>query len=152
MEFGDFGRLELELPSPNSRCQSKWEQRLPPAKELVGVDCPLQNPTTEEGSLPLVLNDLPPVHEVIVVDNNSNDRTARVARENGARVVREERQGYGSACLKGINELDDPDIVVFVDADYSDFPEEMIKVNKVTVVIIFFIVFIVPGLLPNGLI
>lgn len=79
----------------------------------------------EDGSLPLVLSDLPPVHEVIVVDNNSSDATAHVARENGAKVVQEKRQGYGSACLKGIEAVDDPDIIVFLDADFSDYPEEM---------------------------
>ncbi len=81
----------------------------------------------EEQSLPLVLNDLPQstLHEIIVVDNASTDRTAQVAQENGARVVREERRGYGSACLRGILSLNEPDIVVFLDADYSDYPEEM---------------------------
>ncbi len=81
----------------------------------------------EEASIGLVLQDLPreTLHEIIVVDNNSTDDTARVALENGAKVVGEKRQGYGSACLKGISELDDPDIVVFLDADYSDYPEEI---------------------------
>ncbi|MFQ5717509.1 MAG: glycosyltransferase family 2 protein [Nitrospinales bacterium] len=81
----------------------------------------------EEISLPLVLNDLPrdSLHEVIVVDNGSQDGTARAAQENGARVVREEKRGYGRACLKGIGALSDPDIVVFLDADYSDYPEEL---------------------------
>jgi len=88
----------------------------------VSVIIPAYN---EEQSLPLVLRDLPAVDEVIVVDNNSSDGTARVARENGAKVVREKRQGYGSACLKGISELGHSDIVVFLDADYSDYPEEL---------------------------
>jgi glycosyltransferase involved in cell wall biosynthesis len=48
-----------------------------------------------------------------------------VAEENGAKVVEEKQQGYGIACLKGISVLDDPDIVVFLDADYSDYPEEL---------------------------
>ncbi len=81
----------------------------------------------EEASIGLVLNDLPrdTLHEIIVVDNNSTDNTAQAARKHGAKVVQEKRQGYGSACLKGISELNDPDIVVFLDADYSDFPEEI---------------------------
>ncbi|MBI4384306.1 MAG: glycosyltransferase family 2 protein [Nitrospinae bacterium] len=81
----------------------------------------------EERSLPLVLQGLSrqSLHEIIVVDNGSADDTARVARENGARVVREERRGYGSACLKGIAHLDSPDIVAFLDGDYSDYPEDL---------------------------
>lgn len=69
------------------------------------------------------------VSEVVVVDNNSKDATAMVAREAGATVLFEGEQGYGAACLKGIaymNELDDkPELVVFMDADYSDYAEEM---------------------------
>ena len=82
----------------------------------------------EESSIGLVLDALPQekIHEIIVVDNCSTDATARVAQEHGARVVKEPRKGYGSACLKGIDQLDDPDIVVFIDGDFSDFPEEIV--------------------------
>lgn len=81
----------------------------------------------EEESLPLVLDALPRhlVHEVVVVDNGSTDGTARVAREKGARVVPEPRRGYGQACLTGIAALDEPEIVAFLDADFSDRPEEL---------------------------
>lgn len=81
----------------------------------------------EEKSLAHVLNDLPKdrLHQVIVVDNRSTDRTAEVARENGATVVHERRRGYGRACLTGMAALEDPDIVVFLDGDYSDYPEEI---------------------------
>ena len=82
----------------------------------------------EESSIGLVLDALPQdkLHEILVVDNGSTDATARVAQEHGARVVKEPRKGYGSACLKGIDELDAPDIVVFIDGDFSDFPEEIV--------------------------
>lgn len=84
----------------------------------------------EERSLPLVLADVPhpPVRRVVVADNNSKDATARVAREGGAVVVPAPRQGYGSACLAGLawlRENDPPDVVVFLDADYSDSPGEL---------------------------
>ena len=79
------------------------------------------------------MNDVPDfVREIIVVNNNSSDQTAKVATENGATVLHESQQGYGSACLKGITYLKEkhhpPDIVVFLDADYSDHPEEMAKI------------------------
>jgi len=84
----------------------------------------------EEASLPLVLADLPrpPVRRIVVADNGSADGTARVAREGGAEVVTAPRRGYGSACLAGLAHLRQtgpPDVVVFVDADYSDHPEEL---------------------------
>jgi glycosyltransferase involved in cell wall biosynthesis len=83
----------------------------------------------EEKSIGLVLDALPEnlIHEIIVVDNNSTDNTAKNATEKGARVVAEKRRGYGSACLKGIAELDNPHIVVFLDGDFSDYPEEIVK-------------------------
>jgi glycosyltransferase involved in cell wall biosynthesis len=83
----------------------------------------------EEASLPKVLAEIPKdlVAEVIVVNNNSSDATATVAIQNGATCLNELRQGYGYACLKGIEYAKnlEPDIVVFIDADYSDFPEQM---------------------------
>lgn len=84
----------------------------------------------EEGSIARVIEALAgtDVRRVVVADNNSIDATARVARESGAEVISAVRQGYGSACLAGLEHLRStgpPDIVVFVDADYSDFPEEL---------------------------
>lgn len=84
----------------------------------------------EENSVGAVIKDIPQdlVREVIVVNNNSTDKTSTVAKAAGATVLDETRQGYGFACLKGIDYLkkmdEKPDIVVFLDADYSDYPEE----------------------------
>ena len=87
----------------------------------------------EEGSIGRVIDALPPgwVRQVVVADNNSTDYTADVARKFGAVVVPAKRQGYGSACLAGLAYLEalpgaeHPDVVVFVDADFSDHPEQL---------------------------
>jgi len=85
----------------------------------------------EQDALPLVLRDIPrpPVRRVIVADNGSTDRTAEVALKNGAEVVHEPERGYGAACLKALAHLaaDPPDIVVFLDGDYSDHPDELLS-------------------------
>jgi len=97
----------------------------------------------EERSLPLVLADLAPflaagadgapplLRRVVVADNGSADGTARVAREGGATVVDAARRGYGSACLAALARLradGPPEVVVFLDADYSDHPDELPRV------------------------
>ena len=87
----------------------------------------------EEKSIGRVLAEVPKVvSETVVVDNNSTDHTASVAREAGATVLHEPQKGYGYACLKAINYLGQksktPDVVVFMDGDYSDYPEELPKV------------------------
>ena len=81
----------------------------------------------EEAAIGNVLQSIPAslVRRVVVVDNGSTDRTGEEARSRGATVVVEPRRGYGQACLTGIAALGDPDIVVFLDGDYSDYPEEM---------------------------
>ncbi|MBZ0167138.1 MAG: glycosyltransferase family 2 protein [Candidatus Omnitrophica bacterium] len=98
--------------------------RLPPHK-VISVIIPVFN---EEVSLPKVMGDLPRelLHEIIVVDNASTDRSAAVAAELGCRVVTECRRGYGQACLAGIAALDPvTDIVVFVDGDHSDHADQL---------------------------
>jgi len=82
----------------------------------------------EEESLPKVIADIPKfVDEIIVVNNGSIDKTADVAMKSGATVLTEMEKGYGAACLKAIDYISDKnyDIVVFLDGDYSDHPEEM---------------------------
>jgi glycosyltransferase involved in cell wall biosynthesis len=88
----------------------------------------------EQNSIARVVKDIPKswVTEIVVINNNSQDDTAAVAKEAGVTVLDEPRQGYGYACLKGIahvrNQATLPDIVVFLDADYSDYPEELPQV------------------------
>ncbi|TGE20146.1 glycosyltransferase family 2 protein [Hymenobacter elongatus] len=97
---------------------------------LIHVIIPAYN---EEQSIAHVLAEIPVglVAEVIVVDNNSGDKTAEVARAAGATVLRENRPGYGYACLCGMTYSFDrplaeqPAIIVFLDGDYSDYPAEM---------------------------
>ncbi|MBI3124025.1 MAG: glycosyltransferase family 2 protein [Ignavibacteriales bacterium] len=82
----------------------------------------------EEESIAKVISDIPPyVDEVIVVNNGSSDKTAVAAENAGATVLYEIEKGYGAACLKGIEYIEDKKykIVVFLDGDYSDYPEEM---------------------------
>ena len=87
----------------------------------------------EEKSIPYVLNDIPNfINQVIVCDNSSTDKTSEVAKNFGAKVVYEKKRGYGNACLKAISYLknlkDKPEIVVFIDGDYSDDPKQMKKI------------------------
>ncbi|NER10369.1 Glycosyl transferase family 2 [Muriicola jejuensis] len=93
-------------------------------------------PAFNEGnSIGKVVGEIPDVvSEIIVVNNNSTDQTAAEAKAAGATVLLEENMGYGYACLKGINYLQNrsktPTIVVFMDGDYSDYPEDLHKVIR----------------------
>ena len=91
-------------------------------------------PALNEGeSIGQVLNDIPGeiVEEVIVVDNGSSDNTVTVSKGLGANIILESLKGYGAACLRGISTLkQDTDIVVFLDADYSDYPQYLHTVVK----------------------
>ena len=92
----------------------------------------------EQDSIAKVIQDIPSlVEEIIVVSNNSTDLTEVNAKQAGATVLTENRKGYGYACLKGMdyiastslsNPLKKPDIIVFLDGDYSDYPEELTKI------------------------
>lgn len=89
----------------------------------------------EEASIPLVIKAIPSmVDEIIVVSNNSTDNTEDNAKRAGATVLVEHQKGYGHACLKGMEYIASfeytelPDIVVFLDGDYSDYPEELTKI------------------------
>lgn len=90
----------------------------------------------EEQSIAHVIKDIPSewVQEVIVVNNASTDNTVEVATKAGATVLTESIPGYGNACLKGIDYLNSegkrPDILVFMDGDYSDYPEELTNLVK----------------------
>ena len=106
-----------------------------PSRLSVGVVIPARD---EQEAIGRVLADIPKqmaggqieaaVDQVIVVDNGSADDTASRAEEAGGEVVREPRKGYGQACLAGIAALRECDVVVFLDGDYSDYPEEMGRV------------------------
>ena len=97
---------------------------------IIKVIIPAYN---EEDSIAKVIADIPKiVSEIIVVNNNSTDATFKVAKNAGAVTLTETNKGYGYACLKGLayiaSQKNKPDIVVFLDGDYSDYPEELTKI------------------------
>ena len=97
--------------------------------KIIKVIIPAYN---EEKSIVKVIQDIPSiVDEIIIVDNNSSDQTAKNAQQAGAKVLTEIKKGYGNACLKGISyvksQTHQTDIIVFLDGDFSDYPEELTK-------------------------
>lgn len=102
-------------------------------KPVIHVIIPAFN---EELSIGAVVSEIPRelVSKIVVVDNASTDGTGEVARRAGATVLYEPAPGYGSACLKGIEYCGQqpvlPDIIVFMDGDYSDYPQEMDRLVK----------------------
>jgi glycosyltransferase involved in cell wall biosynthesis len=97
---------------------------------IIKVIIPAYN---EQDSIANVINDIPDiVDEVIVISNNSTDNTEINARNAGATVLHENRRGYGYACLKGLDYIAKqemaPEIVVFLDGDYSDYPEQLTEI------------------------
>ncbi|WP_218598342.1 glycosyltransferase family 2 protein [Polaribacter sp. NJDZ03] len=99
-------------------------------KPIIKVIIPAYN---EQDSITNVINDIPKiVDEIIVISNNSTDNTVINAKNAGATVLSETRKGYGYACLKGMNYISNqklkPEIVVFLDGDYSDYPEQLTEI------------------------
>ena len=125
------GSHEKCEPGPNYPKNSKSEVDF--SSKKIKVIIPAFN---EEESIAKVIAEIPEiVQEVIVVSNNSTDATEANAKNAGATVLQEKRKGYGYACLKGLDyisqqplESPKPDIIVFLDGDYSDFPSELTKI------------------------
>jgi len=97
---------------------------------IIKVIIPAHN---EQDSIANVINDIPNiVDEIIVISNNSNDNTEVNAKKAGATVLSEPKKGYGYACLKGIDYISKleqkPKIIVFLDGDYSDYPEQLTEI------------------------
>ncbi|WOC39491.1 glycosyltransferase family 2 protein [Polaribacter sp. HL-MS24] len=96
---------------------------------IIKVIIPAHN---EQDSIAKVIKDIPEiVDEIIVINNNSTDATELNAKNAGATVLQEQRKGYGYACLKGMDYIaqqnSTPEIIVFLDGDYSDYPEQLVE-------------------------
>ena len=102
-------------------------------RPIIDVIIPAYN---EEESIGLVLDEIPKdwVRNIVVANNNSTDKTGEVASNHGAKVVFQPKPGYGNACLKAMEyimkQAEKPDIVVFLDGDHSDYPEQLPEVVK----------------------
>ena len=97
---------------------------------IIKVIIPAYN---EENSIAKVIGDIPKtVNEIIVINNNSSDNTEVNAKKAGATVLKQPKKGYGYACLKGLEYISKqdkkPDIIVFLDGDYSDYPEQLTEI------------------------
>ena len=97
---------------------------------IIKVIIPAYN---EQDSIANVIKDIPKiVDEIIVISNNSTDNTEQNAKNAGATVLKEDKKGYGYACLKGMNYIskqkNKPNIIVFLDGDYSDYPEQLTEI------------------------
>lgn len=102
-------------------------------KPIIDVIIPAYN---EEQSIGMVVDEIPNewVRNVVVANNNSTDRTGEIAEQHGAKVVFQPEPGYGNACLRAMEFIAEqeakPDIIVFLDGDHSDYPEQLPKVVK----------------------
>ena len=99
-------------------------------KPIIKVIIPAYN---EQDSIANVIRDIPEiVDEIVVISNNSTDNTEINAKNAGATVLSENKKGYGFACLKGMHYISKqaikPDIIVFLDGDYSDYPEQLTEI------------------------
>ena len=129
--WSDFRAIFLKITFPFSGLLNRWIAVVINTSPLnVTVVIPAYN---EEDAIGLVLKDIPAecVNEVVVCNNNSQDQTKEVALSHGVTVLDQPLPGYGNACLKGIEYLrqkptdQQPDVVVFLDGDYSDHPQEI---------------------------
>lgn len=128
---------KLKLPSFRTKCKctifDPFIKRIAILIPTIDVIIPVFN---EEEAITKVLRDIPKdlVRYIIVCDNGSTDQTSKEAQALGAIVVYEANKGYGNACLKGMSwiesQLVHPEIVVFLDGDYSDFPQEMTELVR----------------------
>ncbi len=119
--FLEVRSMNRPTQTPAPLTSAPWQ---PPSGLKVAVIIPALN---EASAIAQVIDAIPPwVTQIIVADNGSTDRTPQLAQQHGAMVVHQPHRGYGAACLAGIAALDRPDIVVFIDGDFSDHPQEMV--------------------------